>query len=93
MGGVEPDFRTISDFRKDNIGSLKKIFQEFNRRISGAVEWGFTSINGSKFLANNSKDNNFTKNKLDDRIKWLNALWSDSFDPTDTHDRDHRDHL
>lgn len=73
MGGVEPDFRTISDFRKDNIDSLKKIFQEFNRRISGAVEWGFTSIDGSKFLANNSKDNNFTKNKLDDRIKWLNA--------------------
>ena len=70
---MEPDFRTISDFRKDNIDSLKKIFQEFNRRISGAVEWGFTSIDGSKFLANNSKDNNFTKNKLDDRIKWLNA--------------------
>lgn len=23
MGGVEPDFRTISDFRKDNIDSLK----------------------------------------------------------------------
>ena len=73
IGGVEPDFRTISDFRKDNISSLKKIFHEFNRRISGAIEWGFTSIDGSKFLANNSKDNNFTKNKLDDRIKWLNA--------------------
>ena len=73
LGGVEPDFRTISDFRKNNIGSLKKIFHEFNRRISGAIEWGFTSIDGSKFLANNSKDNNFTKNKLDDRIKWLNA--------------------
>lgn len=73
LGGAEPDFRTISDFRKDNIDSLKKIFHEFNRRISGAVEWGFTSVDGSKFLANNSKDNNFTKNKLDDRIKWLNA--------------------
>lgn len=73
MGGVEPDFRTISDFRKDNIDSLKKIFHEFNRRISGAVDWGFTSIDGSKFLANNSKENNFTKNKIDDRIKWLNA--------------------
>ena len=72
-GGVEPDFRTISDFRKDNIDSLKKIFHEFNRRISGAVEWGFSSIDGSKFLANNSKDNNFTKNKLDVRIKWLDV--------------------
>lgn len=73
LGGVEPDFRTISDFRKDNVDSLKKIFHEFNRRLSGAVEWGFTSIDGSKFNANNSKNANFTKNKLDDRITWLNA--------------------
>lgn len=73
LKGVEPDFRTISAFRKENIDSLKKIFHEFNKRISGAVEWGFTSIDGSKFAACNSKDNNFTKNKLDDRIKWLNG--------------------
>ena len=73
LGGVEPDFRTISDFRKDNIDSLKKIFNEFNKRLSGAVDWGFTSIDGSKFSACNSKNNNFTKNKLDDRIKWLNG--------------------
>jgi len=73
IGGVEPDFRTISDFMKENIDSLKKIFHEFNRRVSGAVEWGFTSIDGSKFAANNSKNSNFTKNKLDDRIQWLNA--------------------
>lgn len=73
MSGAEPDFRTISDFRKNNIDSMKKIFYEFNRRISESVEWGFVSIDGSKFQANNSKTNNFTKNKLDDRIKWLNA--------------------
>lgn len=73
LGGAEPDFRTISEFRKDNIDSLKKIFYEFNRRISREVEWGFTSIDGSKFAACNSKSNNFTKNKLDDRIRWLNG--------------------
>ena len=72
-GGVEPDFRTIADFRKNNIDSLKEIFHEFNRKISGAVEWGFSSVDGTKIQANNSKDNNFTKNKLDDRIKWLNG--------------------
>ena len=71
--GVEPDFRTICTFRKENIDSLKKLFDEFNKRLSGEVEWGFTSIDGSKFAACNSKDNNFTKNKLDDRIKWLNG--------------------
>ena len=73
IGGVEPDFRTIADFRKNNIDSLKEIFYEFNRRISGAVEWGFSSVDGTKIQANNAKDNNFTKNKLDDRIKWLNG--------------------
>ncbi len=73
MGGVEPDFRTVSDFRKNNIDSLREIFHEFNNRLSGAVEWGFVSVDGSKIQANNSKDNNFTKNKLDDRIKWLNG--------------------
>lgn len=73
MGSLTPDHRTISDFRKDNVDCLKKVFLEFNKRLSGAVKWGFTSIDGSKFLANNSKDNNFTKNKLDDRIRWLTS--------------------
>ncbi len=72
-GGMEPDHGTIADFRKENIGSLKKTFREFSKRLSGVVEWGFTSVDGSKFAACNSKDNNFTKNKLDDRIKWLNG--------------------
>ncbi len=73
IGGVEPDFRTIADFRKNNIDSLKKIFYDFNSKISGAVEWGFSSVDGTKIPANNAKDNNFTKNKLDDRINWLNG--------------------
>lgn len=37
MGGVEPDFRTISNFRKINIKALKAIFHEFNHRLSGEV--------------------------------------------------------
>ena len=41
LGGAEPDFRTISDFRKNNIDSIKKIFDEFNKMLSGAVEWGY----------------------------------------------------
>lgn len=71
LGGVEPDFRTISDFRKENIESMKEIFHDFNSKLAEVIQWGYCSIDGSKFLANNGKDNNFTKNKLDDRIKWL----------------------
>ena len=41
--------------------------------LVGAVEWGFTLIDGSKFATCNSKNNNFAKNKLDDRIKRLDG--------------------
>ena len=71
LGGLTPDFRTISDFRKDNIDCLKKVFKEFARRITVDATTGFISIDGSKFRAVNSKDRNFTLMKLDDRIKWL----------------------
>lgn len=72
MEGLEPDFRTISDFRKDNIDCMKKVFHEFNHRLAKVLKKGFLSVDGSKFQANNAKDNNFTANKLDDRIQWLN---------------------
>lgn len=71
MDGLKPDFRTISDFRKDNISCLKKLMKEFVRRVTVDVETGVVSIDGSKFKAWNSKDRNFTITKLDDRIKWL----------------------
>lgn len=69
LGGVEFDFRIISDFRKDNIDNIKKIVNEFNKGFSRAGDWECISINGSKYSACNSKDNKFAKNKLDDRNK------------------------
>ena len=85
-GAVTPDFRTISDFRKNNIKSLKKVLHEFNRRIAAGVEFGFISIDGSKIRANNSKDNNFTTHKLDDRIEWLDAHISEYLRQMDAYD-------
>jgi len=72
LGGLTPDFRTISDFRKDNIKCLKKVFHEFNARVGKILPHGALSVDGSKFHACNSKDNNFTAAKLQDRIDWLN---------------------
>ena len=71
MGGLKPDFRTISDFRKDNIDCVNKVYKEFVKRVTIEMETGFVSIDGSKFKAWNSKDRNFTVTKLDDRIQWL----------------------
>ena len=73
VSGVTPDFRTISDFRKGHAGAMRRVFHAFNERLAGAVEWGFCSVDGSKFLASNSRSNNFTAHKLDDRISWLDG--------------------
>lgn len=35
----------------NNIDSLKEIFYEFNRQISGAVEWEISSVDGTKIQA------------------------------------------
>jgi transposase len=68
---LTPDFRTISDFRKDNVQALKAVFREWNLFCEklGLFKLDFVSIDGSKFKAVNSKDRNFTLSKLDDRIK------------------------
>lgn len=70
MCGLEPDFRTISDFRKNNHTNLKNVFLEFTKRFNNLLT-GFVSVDGTKINACNSKDRNFTESKLDDRIKWL----------------------
>jgi transposase len=70
INNLEPDFRTISDFRKDNKNAITKTFKEFNRfcRQENLFSKNYISVDGSKFKAVNAKDKNFTLNKLDDRI-------------------------
>lgn len=70
---LEPDFRTISYFRKDNIETIKDLFYSFLDKIKPEIELGYQSIDGSKIQANNGKDKNFTLQKLDDRIAWKKA--------------------
>ena len=71
MNNLQPDFRTISGFRKVNIASIKKVLHAFNRMLQGELKEELLSVDGSKFFACNSKERNFTKAKLDDRISWL----------------------
>lgn len=74
-GKLTPDFRTLSDFRKDNIQCMESVFKEFNRYCLKLkiLSKSFISIDGSKFRAVNAKDRNFTLNKLDDRLAWLDS--------------------
>ena len=70
---LTPDFHTIANFRKDNKFAIKKLFKALNQQLDsfGLFTHSYLSIDGSKFKAVNSKERNFTLNKLDDRIKRL----------------------
>lgn len=88
---LTPDFRTISDFRKDNKEAITKVFKEFNKLCYGLKLFSksYISIDGSKFKAVNAKDRNFTLSKLDDRIKRLDehiALYMEELDAYDEAD-------
>lgn len=86
---LAPDFRTISDYRKDNKEAITKVFKEFNRFCMGLKLFSksYISIDGSKFKAVNAKDNNFTLNKLDDRIKRLDEHISLYMEELDAYDQ------
>lgn len=82
---LTPDFRTISDFRKDNKVAITKVFKKFNRFCNGLrlLSRSYISIDGSEFKAVNAKERDFTLNKLDDRIKRLDehiALYMEELD-------------
>lgn len=74
-GKLMPDHNTLSEFRKKNIKCMKPMFREFNKFCLGLnmFSMDYVSIDGSKFRAVNSKDRNFTLNKLDDRLKRLDT--------------------
>jgi transposase len=56
-GMQEPDFRTISDFRKDRLKDIKRLFQQVLETCYelGMVKCGKVSIDGTKIEANSSR--------------------------------------
>ena len=88
LARLTPDFRTISDFRKDNKEAIVKVFKAFNKFCMKMrlFSRSYISIDGSKFKAVNAKDRNFTLSKLDDRIKRLDehiTLYMEELDALD----------
>ena len=66
MGKLQPDFRTISDFRKDNAKVLKEVFKNFIRLCDKLNLYNkeVISVDGSKFRAQNSDDRCFNADIL-----------------------------
>ena len=57
VGGDVPNFRTISDFRKDHLAALQGLFVQVLHlcREAGLVKVGLVSLDGTKVKANASR--------------------------------------
>ena len=71
MKKLSPDFKTIADFRKDNVGCIKPVFKEFVYLCKSLDLYGaqLVAIDGSKFKAVNSKSNNLNEKTVVLRLK------------------------
>src|SRR5208283_4812379 len=60
MKKLAPDFKTIADFRKNNVGCIKGVFKEFVYLCRSLDLYGaqLVAIDGTKFKAVNSRSNN-----------------------------------
>lgn len=70
-GNNTPDFRTLARFRKEKGIHLEDIFINVvsKARKLGFVSFGTCSLDGTKFKADASKGNNYTKNELKAKIQ------------------------
>lgn len=84
------DFKTIADFRKDNKGALKKVFQQFTQLCSSWDLFGkeLVAVDGTKIRASNSKRNNFGAKKLDRHIKYINEKIEEYIQALDNTDKE-----
>jgi transposase len=71
--GNQPDFRTISDFRKLHLKALGELFQQMLQLTleTGTMKLGRVVLDGSKFKANASKHKAMSYGRMDETEKRL----------------------
>src|SRR5438093_6016135 len=71
LGKLRPDFKTIADFRRDNLKAIKQVCREFTLLCRKLKLFGgeLIAIDGSKFKAVNNRRRNFNEARLSKAIK------------------------
>ncbi len=74
-GRLAPDYKTISDFRKDNGEAIRLVCREFVMLCKklNLLTSALVAIDGSKFKAVNNRDHNFTRAKMKRRLAEVEA--------------------
>ncbi len=87
-GKQTPDFKTIADFRKDNLAPLKAVARQFTLLCRKLELFGgeLLAIDGSKFRAVHARDQNFNAGKLQELIARTDARLAEYFKELDAAD-------
>ena len=89
MKKLAPDFKTIADFRKDNVGCIKPVFKEFVYLCRSLDLYGaqIVAIDGTKFKAVNSKSNNLNEKTVALRLKRIEEKIAEYLREMDENDK------
>ncbi len=73
LSNLTPNYHTIADFRKNNPKALKNCFKLYTLflRDIGLIAGKTLAVDGSKFRASNSKKNNYSQNKIDRQLHYI----------------------
>src|SRR5437667_2258517 len=93
LGKLSPDFKTIADFRRDNLKAIKQVCREFTLVCRKLKLFGgeLVAIDGSKFKAVNNRRRNFNEARLTKAIKAIEekiSTYLRSLDQADAADPD-----
>ncbi len=88
-GGLKPSYKTIAEFRKNNLRPLQKLFRRFTAlcRDWGLVGGTLVAVDGTKIKASNNKKNCFSRGKLEERLRGIDQQIASYFEETERNDR------
>ena len=87
-GKMTPDYKTISEFRRQNIEPLQKLFRLFVLilRYWDLIEGSMLVIDGTKIKASNNKKKNFSQKKLKRLLAQIDKQIAEWLDTTESND-------
>jgi len=90
LGGLQPSYKTIADFRKDNLKALKQVNQDFVQLCKELELFGgeLVGIDGSYFRGNVAKDSIFTADRLKRSLDHIEQDISDYLEALNQVDRE-----
>lgn len=93
LKGVTPDHKTISEFRRNNVRPLQKLFREFVKLCKSwdLIGGELIAQDGTKIKASNNKKNNFSRKKLDARLARLDEQIAQYFSDIEQNDNTEAD--